>query len=103
MEYKDTHNKSNDQIESDDLIKDAHGSDALRYSLIALWTVNPHLLDTFTSPLPNFQLRPQNQQRQTAVSDDKILCSNWSKFAVKTTYYKISVKCLKESNMQANV
>ena len=71
LEYKDTYNKPNDQIESDDLITDAHVSDALRYALIDLGTVNPHLPDT--SALPNFQLRPQNQQRQTAVIDDQIL------------------------------
>ena len=69
LEYKDTYNKPNDQIESDDLITDAHVSDALRYALIDLWTVNPHLPDT--SALPNFPPRPQNQQRQTAVIDDQ--------------------------------
>ena len=71
LEYKETHNKPNDLIECDDLITDAHVSDALRYALIDLWTVTPHLLDT--SALPNFQPRPQNQQRQTAVIDDQIL------------------------------
>ena len=71
MEYKDTYNKPNDQIECDDLITDAHASDALRYAVIDLWTVNPHLPDT--SPLPNFRPRPQNQQRQTAVIDDQTL------------------------------
>ena len=70
LEYKDTYNKPNDQIESDDLITDAHVSDALRHALIDLWTVNPHLPDT--SALPNLQPRPQNQQRQTAVIDDWI-------------------------------
>ena len=69
LEYKDTYNKPNDQIESDDLITDAHVSDALRYTLIDLWTVNPHLPDT--SALPNFPRRPQNQQRQTAVIDNQ--------------------------------
>ena len=34
-------------------------------------TVNPHLPDT--SALPNFQPRPQNQQRQPAVIDDQTL------------------------------
>ena len=58
-------------MECDDLITDAHVSDALRYALIDLWTVNPQLPDTLA--LPNFQLRPQNQQRQTAVIDDQIL------------------------------
>ena len=71
MEYKDTYNKPSDQIESDDLITDAHVSDALRYALIDLGTLKPHLLDTST--LPNFQPRPQNLQRQTAVIDDQIL------------------------------
>ena len=71
LEYKDIHNKPNYQIESDDLITDAHVSDALRYALIDLWTVNPHLPDT--SALPNFQPRPQNLQRQTAFIDDQIL------------------------------
>ena len=71
LEYKDIYNKPNDQIESDDLITDAHVSDALRYALIDLWTVNPHLLDT--SALPNFQPRRQNLQRQTPFIDDQIL------------------------------
>ena len=71
MEYKDGYNKPNDQIEYDDLITDAHVSNALRYALIDLWTVNPHLPDT--SALPIFQPRPQNQQRQTAVIDDQFL------------------------------
>ena len=71
LEYKDTYNKLNDQIEYDDLITDAHVSDALRYAVIDLWTVNPQLPDT--SPLPNFRPRPQNQQRQIAVIDDQNL------------------------------
>ena len=71
LEYKDTYNKPNDQIECDDLITDAHISDALRYALIDLSTVNPHLPDTST--LPNFPPRPQNQQKQTAVTDHQIL------------------------------
>ena len=71
LEYKDTYNKRNDQIECDDLITDAHVSDVLRYALIDLWTVNPHLPDT--SALPNFRPRPQNQQRHIAVIDDQIL------------------------------
>ena len=69
LEYKDTDNKPNDQIESGDLSTDAHVSHALRYALIDLWTVNPHLPDT--SALPNFQSRPQNQQRQIAIIDDQ--------------------------------
>ena len=71
LEYKDTYNKLNDQIECYDLITDAHVSDALRYAVIDLWTVNPQLPDT--SPLPNFRPRPQNQQRQIAVIDNQIL------------------------------
>ena len=71
LEYKDSYNKPNDQIEFDDLITDAHVSDALRYALRDLWTVSPHLPDT--SALPNFRPRPQNQQRQAAVIDDQIL------------------------------
>ena len=39
--------------------------------MIDLWTVNPHLPDT--SALPNFQPRPQNQQRRNAVIDDQLL------------------------------
>ena len=50
---------------------DAHVSDALRFAFIDLWTVNPHLPET--SALPNFQPRPQNQQRQIAVIDDQVL------------------------------
>ena len=42
LEYQDTYNKPNDQIESDDLLTDAPVSDAVRYALIDLWTVNPH-------------------------------------------------------------
>ena len=71
MEYKDTYNKLNNQIESDDLITDAHKSDALGYALLDLWTVNPHLPDTSASP--NFQPRPPNQQKQIAVIDDQVL------------------------------
>ena len=71
LEYKDTYNKPNDQIESDDLIADAHVSDALRYAVIDLWTVNPQLPDT--SSLPKIRQRPQNQQRQIALIDDQIL------------------------------
>ena len=71
LECKDTYNKPNDQIESYDLITDAYVSDALRYALTDLWTVNPHLPDTLA--LPNFRPRPQNQQRQKAVIDDQIL------------------------------
>ena len=71
LEYKDTYNKPNNQIESDNFITDAHVSDALRYAVIDLWTVNPHLPDT--SPLSNFRSRPQNQQRQIPVIDDQIL------------------------------
>ena len=71
LEYKDTYNKPNDQIECDDLITDAHVSNVLRYALIDLWTVNPQLPDT--SALPNFRPRLQNQQRHTAVIDDQIL------------------------------
>ena len=71
LEYKDTYNKPNDQIECDDLITDAHVSDALRHALIDSWTVNPHLLDT--SALPNFRPSPQNQKRHTAVIDNQFL------------------------------
>ena len=71
LEYKDVYNKPNDPIESDDLITDAHVSHSLRYALIDLWTVNPHLLDK--SALPNFQPRPQNLRKQTPVIDDQIL------------------------------
>ena len=71
LEYKDTYNKPNDQIESEDIITDAQVSDALRYALIDLWTVNPHLPDT--SALPNFQPRPQNLQRQTVVINNQVL------------------------------
>ena len=71
LEHKETYNKPNDQTESDDFLTDAHVSDALRYALIDLWMVNPQLPDT--SALPNFQPRPENQQRQIAVIDDQIL------------------------------
>ena len=71
LEYKDTYKKTNDQIEGDDFFTDAHVSDVLRYALIVLWTVNPHLFDT--SALQNFQPRPRNQQRHTAVNDNQIL------------------------------
>ena len=71
LEYKDTYNKPSDQIECDDSITEAHVSDALRYAVIDLWTVNPQLPNT--SPLPNFRPRPQNQQRQISVINDQIL------------------------------
>ena len=71
LEYKDTYNKLGNQTEYDDLITDAHVSNAIRYAVIDLWAVNPQLPDT--SPLPNFRSRPQNQQRQIAVIDDQIL------------------------------
>ena len=71
LEYKKTYNKPKDQLESDDLVTDAHLSDALRFALIDLWSVNPHLLDT--SALPTFQPRSQNQQRQIALIDDQNL------------------------------
>ena len=75
LEYNSTHNKPNDRCESDDLLTDAHVLDAPRYAIIDLWTVNPHL--TVTSPLPNFQPRPQNQQKQLAVLEDQILPQLW--------------------------
>ena len=53
------------------MITDAHVSDALRYAVIDLWTVNPQLPDI--TPLPNFRPKPQNQQRQIAVINDQIL------------------------------
>ena len=62
MKYKDTYNKPNDQIESDEFVKDAPVSDALRYALVGLWTVNSHLPDTLA--LPIFQPRPLIQQRR---------------------------------------
>ena len=71
LECKDTNNTPIDQIESDDLIPDALASDALRYAIIDLWTVNPHLPDT--SSLSNFQPRPPNQQKQNAVIDHQNL------------------------------
>ena len=81
LEYIDTHNKHqcthnkdtapNDETESDELITDALVADALWYSLLDLWTVTPYLHDT--SPLPNFQQRPKNQQWQIALIDDQII------------------------------
>ena len=68
LEYKETYNKPNDQIESDDLITDAHVADALRCALTDLWTLNANLPDT--SPLPNFQPKPQNLKTQIAVTDN---------------------------------
>ena len=99
LEYKGTHNEPSDQIESDDLITDAHVSDAQRYALIDLWTVNPHLPDTLA--LPNFQPRPQNQQRQITVNDDQILPQlqvtpdGLKRFLLLSTNlpFKKSVKC----------
>ena len=71
LEYKGIYHKPSDQIQSDDLFTDAFESDALRYVLIDLRTVFPHLPDT--SALPNFQPRPKNQQRSIAVIVDQIL------------------------------
>ena len=68
LEYKDAYNKPSDQTENDDLSTDAPVSAALRPASIDLWTVNPHLPDT--SPLKNFQPRPQNQ---TKANDDQNL------------------------------
>ena len=64
------YNKPTDQTENNDLITDSHVSDALRYALIDLWTVNPHSSDM--SPLPKFQPRPQNQQTQIVLIDNQI-------------------------------
>ena len=100
MEYKDTYNKPNDQIEDDDFITDAHVSDALRYALVDLGTVNPHLPDL--SALPNFQPRPQNLQRQTVIIDDQILpqlqvipdgLTRFLPLSAKLAIKKISIKC----------
>ena len=71
LEYKDTHNKPNDQFESNDLIRDSHVSDALRKAIFDLRTVNPQSTDR--SPLPNFPPRPQNHRRQIAVIDNRTL------------------------------
>ena len=74
LEYRDTCNKPNARIESDDLITDAHVSDALRYALIDLWTVNPHLPNI--SSLRYFKPKPQNYQRQIAVLRTKLYYSS---------------------------
>ena len=74
-------------------------SDELRYALIDLWTVNPHLPDT--SALPNFQPRSQNQQRQNVIIDDQILpqlqltADGLERFLPLSTFLplKIGVKC----------
>ena len=68
LEYKDTYNKPNDQIESDDLITDASVSDAPQFALIDLSTLNP--LSPDTSALPSYQVvqpRQQYHQRHIAV------------------------------------
>ena len=65
LENKDTSKKPNDQIENDDLNTDAHVSDAPRYTLMDLCTVNPHL--PVASALPNIHPRQQNQQKHIAV------------------------------------
>ena len=56
---------------SEDLFTDSHVSDALRFALTDLGTVNSHLPDT--PAIPNFQPTPQNQQKQIAVIDVQIL------------------------------
>ena len=71
MVYKYTYNRHKNRIESGDLITDADVSDALRYSLIDLWTVNLNLLDK--SSVPNFEPRPPNQQKQNTIIDHQIL------------------------------
>ena len=58
-------------MESKDLIKESLVSDAPRYALIDLWTVNPPSLAT--SPLPNVPPRPQNHQKELAVIGDQTL------------------------------
>ena len=74
LEYKDTYNKPNDQIERDDLITDAHVSDALRHALIDLWIVNPHL--------------PDHQHSQTFDRDHKI--SKGTQQSLTTKFYHSS-------------
>ena len=69
LEYKDTYNKPNDQIESDDLITDAHVSDALRYALIDLWTVNQKV----TRYISITKLSAETTKPLIAVIDDPIL------------------------------
>ena len=74
LEYKDTYNTPNDQTEYDELVTDAHVSEALRYALIDLWTVHPHLPDTSASP--NIQPKPQNQQGKQQSSTTKFYHSS---------------------------
>ena len=68
LKKKYSHSKPNGQIKSNDLITDSQVSNALRYPIIDLWTVDTQLLDT--SALPNFPPRQQNHQKQTVVMDD---------------------------------
>ena len=68
LEYKNNYNRLNNLIKSNNLITISQVSDALRYAKTDLLTVNPEQLDT--PPLPNFQPRPQNHQRQIAVIDN---------------------------------
>ena len=49
----------------------SHVTDAFRYALIDSWTKSPLL--PHESPLPNFQPRQQNHQRQIAVIDNQLL------------------------------
>ena len=78
LEYKDTYSKPNDQIECDDLITDAHVSDALRYAVIDLWhyisitklsteTTNPTKANS-SYRRPNFTTAPGNARRTHKVS-----------------------------------
>ena len=71
IEHKDNPNKTNDQIERNDLITDSQVSETLRCAIIVMWTLNPQLPDT--SPFRNFPSTPQKQQRQVAVIDNQNL------------------------------
>ena len=67
LEYKYTYIKPDDQIESNDLITDAHLSDALRYAILGFWRLNPHLPDT--SPLPTSEPVNTSITRQQFTND----------------------------------
>ena len=63
-----------------------------------MWTANPHLPDT--SPLPNFQPRPQNQQTQNAAIDDQTLSQHQVKQDVIKMFLPLSTNLPLKNNLK---
>ena len=56
LEYRHNFNTPAERIEVEDIIRDQHVSDKLRYPLIDFWTINPQLPNI--SPILNFKPPP---------------------------------------------